>query len=185
MCAVLLLTTGCIRRSLTVRTDPPGAMVYVNDQLKGASPVTYDFRWYGWHRVMLRKNGFERVEDRQLLRAPVYFWIPLDLAMELLPFPIRDARTWAYTLNPTPVPPSPVPPEITPQKTEVLQPSESTSQPPGAGEAPNPSPPSPVPTTAEQEGAKQMGSEPPAGAAAQPPGETPTPPAERPSDESR
>ena len=99
-----------MRRSLTIRTEPPGALVYVNDVLKGASPVTYDFTWYGWHRLTLRKEGFERVDDRRLLRAPVYLWIPLDLAMELAPFPIHDDRTWSYTLAPSAALPEPVAP---------------------------------------------------------------------------
>ena len=106
-----LLITGCVRRSLTIRTNPPGARVYVNDQLKGESPVTYDFLWYGWYRLTMRKDGFERLDDRRLLRTPMYLWIPLDLVIELLPFTIRDTRTWSYTLTPaqelaTPVPPA-------------------------------------------------------------------------------
>ena len=111
-CCLLLVAccSGCVRRSLTIRTDPPGALVYVNDELKGKSPVTYDFVWYGWHRVMVRKEGYERVEDRKQLRAPVYLWIPLDLAMELLPFPIRDTRTWEYKLSPAAAPAAPTPP---------------------------------------------------------------------------
>jgi hypothetical protein len=107
---VSLLVTGCIHRSLTIKTDPPGAMVYVNDQLKGESPITYDFSWYGWHRLILRKDGYERLDDRKLLRAPVWLWIPFDLVMELLPVPIRDERTWAYTLTPTTELPTPGPP---------------------------------------------------------------------------
>ena len=107
----LLVTTGCVRRSLTIRTDPSEAMVYVNDVLKGPSPVTYDFQWYGWHRVLIRKDGYERIEDRKQLRAPVYLWIPFDLVMELLPFKIRDERTWSYTLAPANVLPAPRPPE--------------------------------------------------------------------------
>ena len=106
-----LLSTGCVRRSLTIRTDPPDALVYVNDDLKGESPVSYDFQWYGWHRVLIRKDGYERVEDRKQLRAPVYLWIPFDLVMELLPFKIRDARTWSYTLAPANVIPAPRPPD--------------------------------------------------------------------------
>ena len=106
-----LLLSGCVRRSLTIRTDPSEAMVYVNDVLKGPSPVTYDFQWYGWHRVLIRKDGYERVEDRKQLRAPVYLWIPFDLVMELLPFKIRDERTWSYTLAPTNVIAAPRPPE--------------------------------------------------------------------------
>ena len=131
-CCLSLVLTGCVRQSLTIKTDPPGAMVYVNDQLKGASPVTYDFMWYGWHRLTLRKDGFERLDDRRQLRAPVYLWIPFDLVMELLPFSIRDARVWSYTLTPAPALPTPQPPS----------PSASTQSGPGssgtAAEPPSP-----------------------------------------------
>ena len=118
---ISVVVTGCVRRSLTIRSEPPGALVYVNDQLIGESPVTYDFTWYGWHRVILRKQGYDRLDDHQQLRAPLYLWIPLDLVMELLPFPIRDARTWVYTLIPSAAPPIPEPPKTTadrPQTTE-------------------------------------------------------------------
>ena len=111
-CLLFLVTTGCVHRSLTIRTEPPGAMVYVNDQLKGTSPVTYDFLWYGWHRLTLRKEGFERLEDRRVLAAPAHLWIPFDLAMELLPFPVHDDRTWSYVLTPVVSPPVPQPPAM-------------------------------------------------------------------------
>ena len=118
-----------MRRSLTIRTNPPEALVYVNDALKGHSPVTYDFEWYGWHRVLIRKDGYERVEDRKQLRAPVYLWIPFDLAMELLPFKIRDERTWDYTLAPANIAPAPKPPDT------VVPPAAppTTSEPAAAG----------------------------------------------------
>lgn len=110
---VALVVTGCIHRSLAIRTEPPGALVYLNDRLIGESPVSLDFEWYGWHRVMIRKSGFERIEDRKLLRAPAYLWIPFDLAMELVPLPIPDRRTWSYTLTPVSTPPAPTPPPLT------------------------------------------------------------------------
>ena len=134
-CLVLPLA-GCIHRSLTIKTDPPGAMVYVNDQLKGDSPVTYDFEWYGWYRLTLRKDGYERLDDRKLVRAPVWFWIPFDLPMELLPFPIRDDRTWSYTLTPTTELPTPLPPAITNPKTEQSPAPAVEREPPGPALAP-------------------------------------------------
>ena len=105
-----LLSNGCLSRSLTIRTDPPGALVYMNDQLKGTSPVSYDFLWYGWHRVTIRKEGFERIEDRKEIRAPIYLWMPFDLAIEVLPIPVHDTRTFSYALTPMQMPPTPVPP---------------------------------------------------------------------------
>ena len=115
----LSLAAGCLHRSLTIRTEPPGAKVYVNDELKGVSPVSYDFVWYGWYRLTLRKDGYQRLDDQRELRCSPFLWIPFDLAAELLPLPIRDARTWSYTLTPAPTLPTPKPPETTPVKTST------------------------------------------------------------------
>ena len=112
MVGLALASSGCIYRTLTIKTDPPGAMAYVNDQLKGATPVTYDFEWYGWYRVMIRKDGYQRVDDRKFLWAPPWMWIPFDLVMELLPFRVKDRRTWSYTLTPQQEPAAPIPPEL-------------------------------------------------------------------------
>lgn len=95
-----LLATGCIYRKLTIKTEPPGALIYLNDNLIGESPLSYDFVWYAWYRVTVRKSGYERIEDRRKLSSPFYFWIPFDLVMEVMPFPITDAHTWSYTLYP-------------------------------------------------------------------------------------
>ena len=123
--ALLLFgAAGCVHRSLTVVTEPLGAIVYDNDVLKGESPVTFDFLWYGWHRLILRKEGYERVQETKMIRSPVYLWIPFDLAWELLPLPVRDRRTWSYTLNPLPMMPTPVPPPA--KKTEPSPISQET-----------------------------------------------------------
>ena len=106
----LLLVTGCIHRSLTIRTQPPGASVYVNDTLKGQSPVTCDFLWYGWHRVKIEKEGYDRLNDHTMLHCPFYLWIPLDVIIELLPLTVHDDRTLSYTLTPAQELPTPVPP---------------------------------------------------------------------------
>ena len=34
--------TGCVRRRMTIRSDPPGALVYVDDQQIGATPISTD-----------------------------------------------------------------------------------------------------------------------------------------------
>jgi hypothetical protein len=123
--------------------------VYVNDQLKGESPVTYDFMWYGWHRVTLRKAGFERMDDRQQLRAPSYFWIPFDLVMELLPWPIRDVRTWSYALTPTVALPTPAPPATIHLTPNPLDTSTPQDQAPG-GSTPS-APTTEIPSAAERQ----------------------------------
>ena len=117
--AGLLLTNGCVYRSLTIKSDPAGAKVYINDDLKGETPLTYDFMWYGVHRVILRKEGYQRLDDQRLLRCPFYLWIPFDVALELIPLRIRDRREWTYTLTPAAELPSPKPPELVPAAGEA------------------------------------------------------------------
>src|SRR5688500_8891874 len=47
---------GCgVQRSLTVQSEPPGALVYLNGLEVGRTPVTRDFTWYGVYDVELRK----------------------------------------------------------------------------------------------------------------------------------
>ena len=122
-----LCVTGCLYRSLTIKTDPPGAQVLVNSQPQGISPLTYDFEWYGWYRLTLLKEGFERVDDHRLIQSPGYLWIPCDLIAELLPFPVRDAHVWSYTLKPREELPLPQPPPLTTSKAAV--PTASSAQP--------------------------------------------------------
>lgn len=122
LCAVCcVLITGCIHRSLTIRTEPSGALVYVNNQLKGKSPVTYDFKWYGGYHVVIRHKGYRPLEDHKMLRSPIYSWIPFDLITELLPFHFYDARTWSYTLEPEAPSPSFAPPPIPRIEDEMME----------------------------------------------------------------
>ena len=99
-CLVLCFSPGCVYRSLTIRTEPKGALVYLNDRLLGESPITHNFLWYGSYRVIVRKAGYERLEQTRLLKAPFYLWIPLDLVMEVLPLRISDYHTWEFALKP-------------------------------------------------------------------------------------
>lgn len=109
---VLLLSAGCVRRSLTIRSNPPGATILVNDKKLGETPYTYDFLWYGWHRISLTKPGYEQLDDRALIKSPFYLWIPFDLMMELLPFPLHDRKELSYTLMPATPLPEPSPPVL-------------------------------------------------------------------------
>jgi hypothetical protein len=93
------LLGGCVRRQLTVRTDPPGALVHLNGQEFGRTPVTRDFTWYGTYDVDLRKEGYQTQKTTGKVIAPWWQWVPIDLFAELLP--LTDRRQLHYTLHPT------------------------------------------------------------------------------------
>ena len=91
--------TGCVQRQLTVTTDPPGALVQLNGQEFGRTPVTRDFTWYGTYDVALRMEGYQTRKTTGKVIAPWWQWIPFDLFAEALP--LHDRRSLAYGMQPT------------------------------------------------------------------------------------
>ena len=94
-CLVLLLVLaapGCVRRRLTVRSNPSGAMVYFDKQPIGTTPVSTPFVYYGEYReIEVAKGGFETEKIKHKLRPPWYQYPVLDFISEnLWPWEIRD-----------------------------------------------------------------------------------------------
>jgi phosphoribosylaminoimidazole-succinocarboxamide synthase len=105
---------------LTIRSEPPGATIMVDDEVVGITPYAYDFLWYGWHRISLAKDGYERLDDRVNITSPPALWIPFDFGMELLPMTFRDDRQFAYQLAPVTPLPDPHPPRLQPMKEPMV-----------------------------------------------------------------
>jgi len=99
--AVVLTAAGCVRRSMSIQTEPPGALVYLNGEEVGRTPLQRDFLWYGTYEVVIRKEGNETLRTRQKVIAPWWQWPPFDLFAEL--FPLDDKRSYQYTLTPPPI----------------------------------------------------------------------------------
>lgn len=95
-----LAGAGCLRPTLKVTSEPTGAMVLMNGETMGATPVEIPFIWYWWYEIELRREGYERLRARELLNAPPYFYIPFDLLFEILPVTIHDRRYRHYFLEP-------------------------------------------------------------------------------------
>lgn len=59
LCIVLFAPalTGCVERLITVRSQPPGALVHLNDEEIGRTPVTVPFKFYGTYDVRLEHEG--------------------------------------------------------------------------------------------------------------------------------
>jgi hypothetical protein len=91
---------GCVERNLSVQTDPPGALVFLNDQEVGRTPLTHDFTWYGKYDISLRMEGYKSQKTIARLHPPLYQIPPLDLIAEILPFRIKDQQSLSYTMEP-------------------------------------------------------------------------------------
>ena len=99
--AAVVLSAGCVRRTMTIRTEPEGARVVLNDEEVGTSPVTVDFTWYGDYDVICRKNGYQTLQTHRRLNAPWYQIPMIDFFTEaLLPMTIQDRQEMSFTLEP-------------------------------------------------------------------------------------
>ena len=78
----LLLSSGCVQRRMTVRTNVPGAQVYVDDYEVGRTPVSTDFIYYGDRTIKLVKDGYETQTIKQPVDAPWYQWPRIDFFSE-------------------------------------------------------------------------------------------------------
>jgi hypothetical protein len=96
-----LLLTGCVERKLTINTEPQGAIVALNDEEIGISPVTVSFEWYGDYDVRISKEGFQTLKTHHKLKGPWYDRFPFDfLANCLYPKRIVNSYEWTFTLAP-------------------------------------------------------------------------------------
>jgi PEGA domain-containing protein len=113
----LVSVGGCVHRTITVRSDPPDALVYLNDQEVGRTPFTREFTWYGTYDVEVRKEGYQSIKTTAMVWAPWWQWVPFDLITEALP--LEDHHDLNYKL----VPPSPrqTDPELLLRRGEQMQ----------------------------------------------------------------
>jgi hypothetical protein len=93
-----LLLGGCVRRTMVINSDPPGALIYMNGQEIGRTPIERDFTWYGNYDVQVRKEGYQTLKTNTKVIAPWWQWVPFDLPAELLP--LTDRHHLHYALTP-------------------------------------------------------------------------------------
>lgn len=138
---VCLPPAGCVRRRMTIRSNPPGATVYVDDQEIGETPVSTSFIYYGTRKIQLVKDGFETLTIKHRFAAPWYQVPPLDFVSEnLVPYEFRDERILDLELEPQRVVPLP---ELLDRAQQLRRSTQSgyTVSPPPAGQPSGPATP--------------------------------------------
>ncbi len=99
--AAVALICGCVERRLTINTRPQGALVLLNDEEIGRSPVTVNFNWYGDYAVRATKQGFRTLETHRQLKGPWYDQFPFDFFAQIVsPARTVDAYQWTFDLEP-------------------------------------------------------------------------------------
>jgi hypothetical protein len=106
-CALL---GGCVERRFVITSDPPNAVVFVNNVPVGASPADKQFVYYGSYKFTIVHEGYETIDVLQPVKAPWYEFGPLEFVSEnLIPWTIRDVRRLHFKMQPAVlVPPEPI-----------------------------------------------------------------------------
>ena len=100
-----LLACGCssVNRRLTIRSDPPGALVEVNGKRLGTAPVSMDFTYYGVNEITLSRPGFETLTVQQPVPPPWYQIFPIDLVSDnFLPYRVTNRHEFTYRMTALP-----------------------------------------------------------------------------------
>ena len=96
----VLFFTGCVERHLTIDTSPSSALVILNDEEIGVSPVTVSFSWYGDYNIRISKEGYETLKTHRKLAGPWYDYFPFDFFAQVLNSKrIVDSYQWHFDLE--------------------------------------------------------------------------------------
>ena len=98
---VLIFTAGCVKRIVTIDSQPSVAEVFFGSRMVGTTPCSFDFTFYGCHPIKLVKEGYKDFYTTERLKPPVYEYLPFDFISEnLLPFQFEDVHNFSYQLVP-------------------------------------------------------------------------------------
>jgi hypothetical protein len=99
VCAPLLLLVGCVERRVWIDTDPPGALVWLNDAQIGRTPVDVGIVHDGTYDLRIEKAGYEPIVTGADVNGPLWDQPPFDFLAEVLPVDARNHTRWRFVLR--------------------------------------------------------------------------------------
>jgi hypothetical protein len=111
--AAMAACSGCLKkyvnreygveRFITVKSDPAGARLFIDNEEVGTTPYTLKFTHYGTRRITVMASGYKTISTYERIAAPPYQWFPADFFFELLlPLKLEDHHNYLYILEPEP-----------------------------------------------------------------------------------
>jgi hypothetical protein len=96
---LVLAGTGCVERTISITSEPEGALVYLNDEEVGRTPLTVPFTFYGLYDVRLEKDGYKALWTTQNTSQPLWDYMGPDLVAEAIPG-VKSELKWHFALEP-------------------------------------------------------------------------------------
>lgn len=97
--SVLALATGCVERTINISSTPSGALVYLNDEEIGRTPLVTPFTYYGVYDVRLEKDGYEPMWTSERAAPPWWEYPGPDLIAEAIP-DAESKLNWHFFMIP-------------------------------------------------------------------------------------
>ena len=89
---------GCVQRTISLTSRPSGALVYLNDEEVGRTPVTVPHLFYGVYSVRLELDGHKPLWTKRETEAPWWEMPGPDLVAEM--FDAKVEQKWHFDLEP-------------------------------------------------------------------------------------
>jgi hypothetical protein len=97
----MVCSTGCVQRRLVVKSQPEGALVTVDNQVVGQTPLSVPFVYYGTRQIRLEREGYQTVNVKERFRPKWYDTFPFSfLSNNFAMREIRDTRVLDFQLEP-------------------------------------------------------------------------------------
>jgi len=93
-----LLCMGCIQRTVSITSNPPGALAYLNDEEVGRTPVEVPFTFYGVYDVRLERDGYMPLWTTHKAEAPWWEALGPDLVAEFVGGKVQ--LNWHFEMEP-------------------------------------------------------------------------------------
>lgn len=98
--AAALLGPGCeTRRTIRITSEPAGALVHLNDEEVGRTPVAVPFTFYGTYAVRLEQTGYDTLATTAEAQAPWWEYPGPDLLAAAVPNTKHEVA-WHFVLEP-------------------------------------------------------------------------------------
>ncbi|MGD9692432.1 MAG: PEGA domain-containing protein [Phycisphaerales bacterium] len=94
-----IVGTGCIERTIHITSEPPGAMVWVNDVEVGRTPVDVEYEWEGAYDVRVMLEGYEAVWEKREVKGAAHDFPGVDLVATVAPARFRSETSWHFELR--------------------------------------------------------------------------------------
>ncbi|MHC5022617.1 MAG: PEGA domain-containing protein [Planctomycetota bacterium] len=108
LACIVLAATGCVERTISITSEPPGALVWLNEREVGRTPVDVEFLTYGTYDVRLQLADHEPLATSGDAKVPWWEIPPLDLLAAASPFTFRRHVKWHFDLEPARSEPGPL-----------------------------------------------------------------------------